>query len=56
MVFSGSLVAVLAGCGGGSDELTFTQAPVTTGDIESIVVTTGTLEALNTVVVGSQVR
>ena len=55
VAFSGSLVAVLAGCGGGSDELTFTQAPVTTGDIESIVVTTGTLEALNTVVVGSQV-
>ena len=54
LAFSGSLAVALAGCSGDSGELTFTQAQVTKGDIESIVVTTGTLEALNTVVVGSQ--
>ena len=35
-------------------ELEYRLEAVTRGDVESVVVTTGTLEALNTVVVGSQ--
>ncbi|MFV2090995.1 MAG: HlyD family secretion protein, partial [Pseudomonadales bacterium] len=42
------------GIGRDSDSLSYTLEPVSRGDVESVVVTTGTLEALNTVVVGSQ--
>ena len=38
----------------GAAALRYSLEPVTRGDVESVVVTTGTLEALNTVVVGSQ--
>ena len=55
-------VIVLAAAGGwslyalapASGELEYTLATVETGDIESVVVSSGTLRALNTVIVGSQ--
>lgn len=40
--------------GGKSTQLNYSLERVSRGDIESVVVTTGTLEALNTVIVGSQ--
>ena len=40
--------------GGESTRLDYSLERVSRGDIESVVVTTGTLEALNTVIVGSQ--
>ncbi|MCZ6644079.1 MAG: efflux RND transporter periplasmic adaptor subunit, partial [Gammaproteobacteria bacterium] len=40
--------------GGESTQLDYSLERVSRGDIESVVVTTGTLEALNTVIVGSQ--
>jgi HlyD family secretion protein len=39
---------------GDDDALVYTQATVTRGEIESVVMTSGTLEAMNTVIVGSQ--
>jgi HlyD family secretion protein len=42
------------GVGGESAGLSYSLQPVGRGDVESVVVTTGTLEALNTIVVGSQ--
>jgi len=56
----GVLIAALLSAiylfGGSTAEntLSYTLGEVTRGDIESVVITTGTLEALNTVVVGSQ--
>lgn len=55
-------VIVLAAAGGwslyalapASDQLEYTFATVEPGDIESVVVSSGTLRALNTVIVGSQ--
>jgi len=38
----------------GAEPLVYEQEAVTRGDVESVVVTTGALEALNTVIVGSQ--
>lgn len=54
-----SAVAALAawyalGVGRGEEALRYSVEAVTRGDVESVVVTTGTLEALNTVIVGSQ--
>ncbi|MEJ2088869.1 MAG: efflux RND transporter periplasmic adaptor subunit [Gammaproteobacteria bacterium] len=42
------------GLGRNDAELRYSLEAVTRGDVESVVVTTGTLEALNTIVVGSQ--
>ena len=42
------------GIGGDADTLRYSLEPVSRGDVESVVVTTGTLEALNTVVVFPQ--
>jgi HlyD family secretion protein len=39
---------------GADDRLVYTESPVTRGEIESVVMTSGTLEAMNTVIVGSQ--
>ena len=53
-----SLVGTLVVYGFGQEEekLTYTFGQVARGDVESVVVTTGTLAALNTVVVGSGSR
>jgi HlyD family secretion protein len=48
------LIWLLAGGPGANGRLTYMTEPVTRGEVESVVVTTGTLEALNTIIVGSQ--
>jgi len=51
-----ALIAVITGARvlGTAERVVYTLEPVTRGPIEQVVVTTGTLEALNTVIVGSQ--
>jgi len=51
-----ALIAVITGARvlGTAERVVYTLEPVTRGPIERVVVTTGTLEALNTVIVGSQ--
>ncbi len=50
----GVTAAVVYGTGSRSEGLEYSLGVVDRGSIESVVITTGTLEALNTVVVGSQ--
>ena len=59
LLFGAALLALVAIYGAtrlldDNERLVYAEEPVTVGDIESVVVTTGTLEALNTVIVGSQ--
>ena len=48
------MTALVYGTGSRDEDLEYSLGTVQRGNIESVVVTTGTLEALNTVIVGSQ--